>query len=266
MRSSAAAAAARRPRTRTTPRALSGRATPCARQRGSDLMAAVSVAAEFGRLRRPRGPLLREVPALPRMRSPPRLGRGGRARPARLPRPRRRRRGAVPARPRAHPRARRSPRELRARRERGDVGRRPREPLDLVLCDVRMPGINGLELVRQIHDLDAGPALHRDHRLRQRRALGRGAARRAPSGTWRSPSSRRSLDVVRRLVEQAIEHGRLKAENRLLQQPAPLALPLREHRRARAPALRERARDRREGRRHRQHGARSPARAAPARS
>ena len=28
------------------------------------------------------------------------------------------------------------------------------EQLDLVLCDVKMPGINGLELVRQIHDLE----------------------------------------------------------------------------------------------------------------
>ncbi len=28
------------------------------------------------------------------------------------------------------------------------------EPLDLVLCDYKMPGINGLELIRQIHELE----------------------------------------------------------------------------------------------------------------
>ncbi|NQZ97581.1 MAG: response regulator, partial [Myxococcales bacterium] len=27
------------------------------------------------------------------------------------------------------------------------------QPVDLVLADIQMPGINGLELVRQIHDL-----------------------------------------------------------------------------------------------------------------
>ena len=28
------------------------------------------------------------------------------------------------------------------------------QPVDLVLCDVKMPGVNGIELVRQIHDCE----------------------------------------------------------------------------------------------------------------
>ncbi len=90
------------------------------------------------------------------------------------------------------------------------------QPVDLVLCDVRMPGLNGLELVRQIHDVDpdlpcivitgyGGAAQSVD-------ALRAGAF-------WylEKPFDQASLDVVRRLVEKAIEHGRLRAENRMLQ-------------------------------------------------
>ncbi len=90
------------------------------------------------------------------------------------------------------------------------------QPLDLVLCDVRMPGLSGLELVRQIHDVDpdlpcivitgyGGAAQSVD-------ALRAGAF-------WylEKPFDQGNLDVVRRLVEKAIEHRRLRAENRLLQ-------------------------------------------------
>jgi len=79
-----------------------------------------------------------------------------------------------------------------------------------------MPGINGLELVRQIHEIApdlpcivvtgyGGPESSVD-------ALRAGAY-------WylEKPFDQTHLDVVRRLVEQAVEHGRLKSENRLLQ-------------------------------------------------
>ena len=90
------------------------------------------------------------------------------------------------------------------------------QPVDLVLCDVRMPGINGIELVRQLKDLEPdvpcivitgyGSAEHSVEALRA-------------GAFWylEKPIDQDHLDVVRRLVEQAIEHGRLKAENRLLQ-------------------------------------------------
>jgi DNA-binding NtrC family response regulator len=90
------------------------------------------------------------------------------------------------------------------------------QPVDLVLADVRMPGINGLELVRQVHDINpdlpcivitgfGSPESSVD-------ALRAGAF-------WylEKPFDQANLDVVRRLVDQAIEHGRLKAENRILQ-------------------------------------------------
>ena len=90
------------------------------------------------------------------------------------------------------------------------------QSVDLVLCDVRMPGINGIELVRQLKDLEPdvpcivitgyGSAEHSVEALRA-------------GAFWylEKPFDQSHLDVVRRLVEQAIEHGRLKAENRLLQ-------------------------------------------------
>ena len=90
------------------------------------------------------------------------------------------------------------------------------QPVDLVLADVRMPGINGLELVRQLHEIHpdlpcivvtgfGGPEQSIE-------ALRAGAF-------WylEKPFDRGQLDAVRKLVDQAIEHGRLKAENRQLQ-------------------------------------------------
>ncbi len=90
------------------------------------------------------------------------------------------------------------------------------EPVELVLADVRMPGLSGLELVRQIHDF--APDLPcivitgyggADQSLEALRA----------GAFWylEKPFEQARLDVIRRLVEQAIEVGRLKAENRMLQ-------------------------------------------------
>jgi two-component system NtrC family response regulator len=88
--------------------------------------------------------------------------------------------------------------------------------LDLVVADVRMPGLNGLELVRQIHEIDPDlPCIV---------VTGFGSAESSiealrAGAFWylEKPFDQAHLDVVRRLVEQAIEHGRLKAENRALQ-------------------------------------------------
>jgi DNA-binding NtrC family response regulator len=89
------------------------------------------------------------------------------------------------------------------------------QPADLVLCDVKMPGVNGIELVRQIRDFDPDlPCIV---------ITGYGTAENSVEALragayWylQKPFDQGSLDVVRRLVEQAIEHGRLKAENRRL--------------------------------------------------
>jgi len=90
------------------------------------------------------------------------------------------------------------------------------EPVDLVLADIRMPGINGLELVRQVHEINPDlPCIvitgfgSPENSVEALRA----------GAYWylEKPFDQGNLDVIRRLVEQAIEHGRLKAENRILQ-------------------------------------------------
>ena len=88
--------------------------------------------------------------------------------------------------------------------------------IDLVLSDIQMPGINGLELVRQIREIDPDlPCIV---------ITGYGSAEQSVEALragafWylEKPFDQGHLDVVRRLVEQAIEVGRLKAENRMLQ-------------------------------------------------
>ena len=90
------------------------------------------------------------------------------------------------------------------------------QPIDLVLTDVKMPGVNGLELVRQVHEFDPDlPCIV---------ITGYGSAESSVDALragafWylEKPFEQGHLDVVRRLVEQAVEHGRLKAENRMLQ-------------------------------------------------
>ena len=90
------------------------------------------------------------------------------------------------------------------------------QPIDLVLCDVKMPGISGIELVRQIHDLQPDlPSIV---------VTGYGSAEKSVEALragafWylEKPFDQGHLDVVRRLVDQAIEHGRLRTENRRLQ-------------------------------------------------
>ncbi len=87
--------------------------------------------------------------------------------------------------------------------------------LDLVLCDLKMPGISGLDVVKQIKesrpDLPCIIITGFGSAERSLEALGAGAY-------WylEKPFEQERLDVIRRLVDQAIEHGHLKAENRRL--------------------------------------------------
>ncbi len=95
------------------------------------------------------------------------------------------------------------------------LGLLSRQSIDLVLCDVKMPGISGIELVRQIHELKPDlPAIV---------VTGYGSAEKSVEALragafWylEKPFDQDHLDVVRRLVDQAIEHGRLRTENRQL--------------------------------------------------
>jgi len=91
-----------------------------------------------------------------------------------------------------------------------------KQPMDVVLVDVKMPGINGLELVRQIHELDADlPCIVITGYSSAENSVE--AMRAGAYWYLEKPFEQERLEVVRSLVEQAIEHGRLKAENRILQ-------------------------------------------------
>jgi DNA-binding NtrC family response regulator len=89
------------------------------------------------------------------------------------------------------------------------------QPLDLVLSDVKMPGISGHELVRQVHDVnpDLPCIVITGHGGAEAslEALQAGAYWYLDKG-----SEQAAHDVLRKLAGQAIEHGRLKTENRLL--------------------------------------------------
>ncbi|MEE2672373.1 MAG: sigma-54 dependent transcriptional regulator [Myxococcota bacterium] len=90
------------------------------------------------------------------------------------------------------------------------------QPVDLVLCDYQMPGINGLEVIRQIRELAPDlPCIVITGYSTAETSIE--ALRAGAHWYLEKPFEHEQLDVIRRLVEQAIEHGRLKAENRLLQ-------------------------------------------------
>jgi DNA-binding NtrC family response regulator len=90
------------------------------------------------------------------------------------------------------------------------------EALDLVMCDVQMPGISGLELVRQVHELHPElPCIVITGYGSPESSVE--ALRAGAFWYLEKPFEHAHHDVLRRLVDQAIEHGRLKTENRLLQ-------------------------------------------------
>jgi len=79
-----------------------------------------------------------------------------------------------------------------------------------------MPGINGLELVRQIHEISPDlPCIVITGYGSPESSVE--ALRAGAYWYLEKPFDQGHLDVVRKLVEQAIEYGRLKSENRLLQ-------------------------------------------------
>ncbi|MEZ4354087.1 MAG: sigma-54 dependent transcriptional regulator [Myxococcota bacterium] len=90
------------------------------------------------------------------------------------------------------------------------------ERVGLVLCDVQMPGLNGIELVRQIRELEPDlPCIVMTGYNTPEKSVE--ALRAGAYWYLEKPFEHERLDVVRSLVDQALEHGRLKSENRLLQ-------------------------------------------------
>ncbi len=89
------------------------------------------------------------------------------------------------------------------------------ESVDLVLCDIKMPGINGLELVRRVHELQPDlPCIVITGYSSPETSIE--ALRAGAFWYLEKPFEQERLDVIRKLVDQAIEHGRLKVENRAL--------------------------------------------------
>ena len=89
--------------------------------------------------------------------------------------------------------------------------------IDLVLCDIQMPGINGLELVRQLHELEPDlPCIVMTGYNTPEKSVEAMQA----GAFWylEKPFEQERLDVVRGLVDTAIAHGQLKSENRQLHQ------------------------------------------------
>ena len=91
-----------------------------------------------------------------------------------------------------------------------------RRPIDLVLSDIQMPGINGIELVRKARELEPDlPCIVMTGYNTPERSIE--ALRAGAFWYLEKPFEQERLDVIRKLVEQAIEHGRLKTQNRRLQ-------------------------------------------------
>ena len=88
-----------------------------------------------------------------------------------------------------------------------------RQSVDVVVCDLRMPGTNGLEFVRLLReiapDLPAIVITGFSSAENSVDALFAGAF-------WylEKPFEQAHFDVFRRLVSRAIEHGRFRSENR----------------------------------------------------
>ncbi|MFQ5417357.1 MAG: sigma-54-dependent transcriptional regulator [Myxococcota bacterium] len=91
-----------------------------------------------------------------------------------------------------------------------------RQRVDLVLADIQMPGINGLELVRQIHEISPNlPCIVITGYGTPQNSVE--ALRAGAFWYLEKPFDQGHLDVVLTLVDQAIELGRLRTENLLLQ-------------------------------------------------